>query len=179
MKKRFYLPFFPLICAAALQVQASTGTINFNGTLTGSTCDADVNGMGADATISLPTISINQLLIPGETAGRTPFTITLSGCSGLPGTASAYFESGASVDPTSGHLINTGGTATNVSLQLLDPSNSDAVIKAGSANQIDDATYFDISTGSAQLPYSVEYYADDATTAGSVSSNVVYSIQYK
>ncbi|MDA5483418.1 type 1 fimbrial protein, partial [Yersinia intermedia] len=40
-------------------------------------------------------------------------------------------------------------------------------------------TYIDATTGSASLPYAVQYYANGATTAGTVVSNVVYSIQYK
>jgi major type 1 subunit fimbrin (pilin) len=181
MKKYFYLSLLSLLGATAMPTYAAsgTGTINFEGTLTGSTCDADVGGSGSDASIELPVVSISQLTNAGDTAGRTTFTINLTGCSGVLTTASAYFESGASVDPTSGHLTNTGGSATNVSLQLLDGAGSNTVIKAGSTSQIDDTSYSDIQTGSAQLPYAVEYYADDTTTAGNVSSNVVYSIQYK
>jgi major type 1 subunit fimbrin (pilin) len=72
------------------------------------------------------------------------------------------------------------GTATNVDLQLRDASSaSQAVIQAGNTNQIANTTYVDVSSGSASLPYAVEYYATNATTAGTVISNVVYSIQYK
>jgi major type 1 subunit fimbrin (pilin) len=36
-----------------------------------------------------------------------------------------------------------------------------------------------MSGGSATLPYNVRYYAEAPTTAGTVISNVVYSIQYQ
>ncbi|WP_411752155.1 fimbrial protein, partial [Serratia sp. (in: enterobacteria)] len=79
-----------------------------------------------------------------------------------------------------GRLKNLTGTASNVSLQLLDGSSaSREVIQAGNANQAANTEYQDVSSGSATLPYSVRYYAEGATTAGTVISNVVYSIQYQ
>lgn len=172
-----------LFSVAAMNAQAaSTGTITFNGELTATTCDADVDGQGPDATIVLPTVGTNQLTDAAQTAGRTGFNIGLSNCAGTLQTASAFFEAGSTVDLTTGHLKNISNDpapATNVSLQLLDEGNAEAVIQAGNSNQTANTTYYDISSGSADLPYAVEYYADGATTAGPVVSNVVYSIQYK
>ncbi|KEY58578.1 fimbrial protein [Serratia sp. DD3] len=159
---------------------ASTGTITFNGELTASTCDVNVNGGGANGTVILPTVGTNQLTAATQTAGRTSFDMALTDCAGTLKTASAFFEAGPSVDLVTGHLKNLSGTATNVSLQLRDGlSATQAVIKAGNTSQVGSASYVDVSSGSATLPYAVEYYADGATTAGTVVSNVVYSIQYK
>ena len=106
--------------------------------------------------------------------------MALNNCSGTLKTASAFFESGSSVDPVTGRLKNISGTATNVSLQLLDASSaSRAVIKAGNQSQVSGTTYVDVSSGIANLPYAVRYYAEAPTTAGTVISNVVYSIQYQ
>ncbi|EFE96266.1 MULTISPECIES: fimbrial protein [Serratia] len=159
---------------------ASTGTITFNGELTATTCDVIVDGQTADATIVLPTVSVNQLTTAGQTAGQTGFNMSLSNCEGTLKTASAFFESGSSVDLVTGRLKNVSGTATNVGLQLRDASSaSNAVIQAGNSNQTSNTTYVDVASGSANLPYNVEYYADGKTTAGTVVSNVIYSIQYK
>lgn len=169
-----------ILSAASMGAQAaSTGTITFNGELTATTCDANVDGQGADATIVLPTVGTNQLTAAGDTAGSTGFNIALSNCAGTLQTASAFFEAGSSVDLPTGHLKNMTGDATNVSLQLLDKADNEAPIQAGNSNQTANTTYYDISSGSADLPYAVEYYADGATTAGTVVSDVVYSIQYK
>ncbi|MFK3659286.1 fimbrial protein [Scandinavium sp. NPDC088450] len=169
-----------VISAATMSAQAaSTGTINFNGELTATTCDADVDGQGPDATVVLPTVGTNQLTAQGQTAGRTGFVIGLSNCAGTLQTASAFFESGSSVDLSTGHLKNMTGDATNVSLQLSEEGSNEQVIQAGNSNQTANATYYDTSSGSAELPYAVEYFADGATTAGTVVSDVVYSIQYK
>lgn len=159
---------------------ASTGTITFNGELTATTCDVIVDGQAADATVTLPTVGINQLTASGNTAGRTGFVMALQDCAGTLKTASAFFEAGTTVDTVTGHLKNTGGTANNVALQLLDGSSaSQAVILAGNQNQRVNTIYVDTTTGSASLPYAVEYYANGLTTAGTVKSSVVYSIQYK
>lgn len=179
MKTSVYFPLaFAFASAVAFSAQAAgTGTITFNGELTGSTCNAVIDGSTADATVTLPTIGINELTTAGDTAGRTGFTINLSGCTGSLKNAAAFFEAGSTVDVNSGHLKNSG-TAGNVSLQLLEEAGSEAVIKAGSSSQSTDATFYDVSGGSADLPYAVEYYADDTTTAGTVTSKVIYSIQY-
>ncbi len=159
---------------------ASTGTITFNGELTATTCDVIVDGQAADATVTLPTIGTNQLTAVTQTAGSTNFNMALTNCAGTLTTASAFFEDGPSVDAETGRLNNVTGTATNVQLQLRDGSStSRAVIQAGNSNQTANTIYQDVSSGSANLPYAVEYYATGATTAGTVVSNVVYSIQYK
>lgn len=160
---------------------ASTGTINFNGELTATTCDADVDAQGPDATIVLPTLGTNQLKNAGETAGRTNFVINLTNCSGSLKNAAAYFEKNSGIDDN-GRLKNVGGTAGNVVLSLRDDSNTDDSanqIFAGNSIQLSDTHYQDTTSGSAQLPYSVEYYAEGATTAGTVVGSVVYSIMYK
>ncbi|MFV8987769.1 fimbrial protein [Serratia fonticola] len=159
---------------------ASTGTITFNGELTANTCDVVVDGQDADATVILPTVSTSQLQTATFTAGDTGFVMALSNCAGTLETASAFFQAGASVDAVTGRLLNTTGGATNVSLQLLDASSpTQDVIKAGSQDQVTAMTYQTVTGGSATLPYIVRYYAEAPTTAGTVVSNVVYSIQYQ
>lgn len=168
-----------LVSVSAVQA-ASTGTITFNGLLTATTCDVTVAGQTANATVVLPTIGINQLMTAGQTNGRTGFNMALANCAGTLKTASAFFESGNSVDTTTGRLHNMTGTATNVDLQLRDgASATQAVIQAGNTNQIANTTYVSTASGTATLPYEVEYYANGETTAGTVVSSVVYSIQYK
>lgn len=159
---------------------ASTGTITFNGELTANTCDVVVDGQAADATVVLPTIGVSQLNAATKTAGDTGFNMALNNCSGTLQTASAFFQAGASVNQTTGRLNNLSGTATNVSLQLLDASSpSRAVIQVGNQNQVTNTTYKSVTSGSVTLPYTVRYYAEGATTAGTVVSNVVYNIQYQ
>jgi major type 1 subunit fimbrin (pilin) len=158
---------------------ASTGTITFKGELTANTCDVNVEGQGPDATVTLPTVGTNQLNAPSKTAGDTAFVMALSSCSGSE--VAAYFEAGSTVDLFTGRLNNLEPLgAKNVSLELLDANNSTpSVINIGNQNQKTSAGFKSISGNTANLSYIVRYYAEGATEAGLVNSNVVYSIQYK
>lgn len=154
---------------------ASDGTITFSGAVTSSTCTVELNGGSASGTVTLPTVSTSALGAAGDTAGSTPFTLDISGCtfSGGPTAVTAYFEAGANVDSTTGRLNNTGG-ATNVQLQLYLGSNYSAKVAAGQSNQNSAAAL----SADGQLRYGVEYYATDAAGAGSVASTVTYSLVY-
>lgn len=159
---------------------ASTGTITFNGLLTATTCNVSIEGQGANAAIGLPTIGTSDLTAAGRTAGRTGFNMSLTDCTGSLTEASAFFAAGTTVDLATGRLKNMSGDAENVELQLRDGSSSThEVIRAGNTSQVAGTTYVDISSGSATLPYLVEYYATGAATAGTVGSSVVYSLQYQ
>lgn len=169
-----------LLSAGAMA--ADTGTITFNGAITDSTCDVNVEGQGADATVTLPTRSASALATAGAETGKTQFTLALSGCTGTAlNTAKAFFQAGNTVDTATGRLLNTDLTgATNVTLQLRD-GQDDSVIKVGDQNQTGSSAigYVDITSGSASLPYFVEYYAEAAATPGAVTSQVTYSLDYQ
>ena len=163
---------FAVFTLAAFSAQAaSTGTITFNGELT-------------DATVILPTVGVNQLTASGDTTGRTSFNMNISDCvigtEGGHSKVAAFFQPGNTVDLSTGRLKNVGGSATNVDLRLLDASNSYAPINIGNTDQVDGMAYVDINTdGTALLPYAVEYFANAQTTPGTVTSSVIYNLQYK
>ncbi|PKH26673.1 fimbrial protein [Enterobacterales bacterium CwR94] len=179
MKKIIALSALAAMMATSAAHAASSGTITFNGELTATTCDASVDGKGPSATVQLPILSTSLLNAAGVVKGETFYNINLSNCAGVLKTASAYYEAGSTVDSASGRLKNTTGSASNVQLQLSDGSGAQGVIKVGDASQIANTTYLDVASGTAVLPYSVAYYATDATGPGTVVSSVVYSIQYK
>lgn len=191
------------LTAGTVVASDNTGTVSFDGMLTTTTCKVDIEGQGPDATITLPTVSTNTLTHAGQVTGRTAFNMNLYDCDnviptiidirmGAPteqtkvthGSVSAFFETGVTVDQTTGRLKNMNNSSTGatfVQLQLLDGSNNFAPIKVGSTKQVSDTVYVDIDTQtySATLPYAVEYYAIGETTAGKVNSSVVYTLQYK
>ncbi|ESN53165.1 fimbrial protein [Enterobacter sp. MGH 16] len=170
-----------MMAFAGNAMAADTGTIQFTGAVTDTTCSVDIGGAGSDATVQLPTVSATSLATAASVAGKTQFTISLSGCTGAPGTAKAFFEPGSTVNTNTGRLLNTDTAgAGNVSLQLLDGT-TDTAINVGDYSQVSGGTGFvDISSGSAVLPYFVQYYAeDDVVSAGAVASQVTYSISYQ
>lgn len=158
-------------------VQAADGTITINGLVTDKTCNI-VTPAGEDFTVTLPTVPRQTLANAGDVAGRTPFQIKLEDCSA--GKVATYFEPGATVDFTTGRLINQAG-AENVQVQLLGENNQFIpVLAAGATGAQANSQWVDVvEGGSADLNYYAEYYATGASTAGEVTTSVQYTIIYQ
>ena len=167
----------PLLVLATSSVFAADGTITFTGAVTAKTCT--INGGTADFTVTLPTVSTGQLAAAGDVAGRTPFSINLTGCTADTQVAT-YFEPGANVDFSSGRLNNTGDAA-NVQVQLLGSNNTAIpVLAVGVGGVQTNSQLVAVSgAGAADLNYYAEYYATGASTAGSVATTVEYTIIYQ
>ena len=160
---------------------AGDGVINFIGKLETQTCTIDVNGVANPAvyTVVLPTVSIDRLATAGATTGQSGFVIGLKNCSSIVDNGvTAFFESSPLVNVITGNLLSTG-TAHHVELQLVDGA-SGRPIRVGDMEQNAVTTRIRMdATGSALLPYAVQYYVPGpAATAGTVASNVTYSIVY-
>lgn len=180
------------IAAAALAVlsampaaaQASDGTINFSGTVAGTSCTINLDGLtSGTGSVKLPTVQTGSLSAAGNTAGARTFTIALTNCAagsgqGVASAARAFFEMGPYVD-ANGRLNNAAGAsgAQNVQVQLLDASGN--VINVGSASQrASGAQQTSIVNGAATMTYQARYYATGAATTGDVSTSVTYSVDY-
>ncbi len=178
MKQNTLVTAMALASLVSFGAAASTGTVTFNGEITDTTCEVNVNGTGKDTVVTLPTVPNNALEKAGDTAGNVSFIFELSQCSNdTSKKALAFFEAGATVNAITGRLINVeSGGAENVELQILDQKN--AAVKVGDSSQRAGANVEVSSAGNAQLPYSVQYYATDAAKPGKVSSSVVYTMDY-
>ncbi|QBJ78988.1 fimbrial protein [Aquitalea sp. USM4] len=160
------------------QAHASDGTISFTGQVSTSTCTISVAGSGNNGSISLPPISTKALAASLATAGATPFSISLSGCTGSATQAAIWFENDANVT-AAGRLVNSG-TASNVDVAIYNTSSSTHIpIGQTSTTFGSSGTAFSISSGSATLHYLARYYANGQATAGTVSANVNYTVQYQ
>ncbi len=189
-----------------LATQASDGTITFTGAVTANTCTASVSsgafgatGGPADATVALPTVSLNSLTnaaASGATAAKrtgagTFFNMNVSGCTatpvndygaaGAPTTVSIYFEAGPNVDSLTGGLINTV-TGSNVEVNLYNASAAAIVltqIKPGTSTNQPAAQ--PMATAGRQYfyaAYSTAASGGAAATAGAVSTSITYSMVY-
>lgn len=168
-----------LLAAALLSgtAQATDGTINFTGTLTSSTCTVSVNG-GSDVT--LPTLSTDALTDAGSWAGRTPFTVRLTSCSDA-GNVGLYFEQTGETDTTNNALNNTasGSAADHVQIQLLN-SNLVTIDLSGSSLADQNSLSQDASSGSADIQLYAQYFSKDGgATAGAVTAQAVFSLNYQ
>jgi major type 1 subunit fimbrin (pilin) len=167
-----------MIVALPIASHAADGTITFNGSITAQTCTINGNGAGSkDFVVKLPVVSASALASAGQTAGRTPFNISLSSCTPAAGTVHTFFESGPTTSASTGNLIMTAGGATNVQIGLL---NSDfTAIKAGFADASQNSKAVTLTSGGATLAYFAEYVATGVATAGAANSSVTYTIAYQ
>ncbi|OMG72841.1 fimbrial protein [Burkholderia ubonensis] len=167
---------------AASAAQASDGTITITGNVMASTCQVD---NGGNVAVSLPQVGANTLQSPGATAGRTPFTLSLKGCTagtGNPTKVSAVFESGSNVDQTTGRLTLDTGTeekpaAQNIQINVL--NDQQKPIHVGAMGEQGSQVVDIAADGSAKLTYYAEYYATGKAEAGSANSKVQYSLTYQ
>ncbi|MFL9911687.1 fimbrial protein [Paraburkholderia sp. RL17-337-BIB-A] len=171
-----------LLGLASFGAHAADGTITITGTVSDTTCSINgtQTGASADKSITLPEVTAGTLSATGKTAGTsnpTDLALTLSGCSGAATKAIAHFENGSTVDQNSGNLLNAG-TATNVQVQLLNSKMQPINVTTNSNNQLatDGVT---ITGGAASPKYFAQYYATGKATAGTVSSQVQYTMQYQ
>ncbi|WP_092878903.1 fimbrial protein [Izhakiella capsodis] len=183
MKDRFLsLRIIFALCSASLvsfnTFAASQNTIRFQGEVNGQTCNVTVNDAIGSSIVLLPTVSTTALNAAKSTAGKTPFTINLTGCvapaSGTPQAININLV-GNNISST-GDLLNTG-TAKNVTLRLLDSSGKAISLSGGSAT----VTGMMLASGStsASQDFSVEYYSDAGSAGvGTVLSSVQYSVSY-
>lgn len=159
---------------------AFDGTVNFNGQVTAVACTVTIDGGSATGTVTLPTVSTMSLPSAGSTAGATPFTFQLTGCSPSSVNAHVYFEtSSPAIDATSGNLNNMeaiGTAAQNVQLQLLNEANGP--INLAAADGAQNTLTYTTSMGAATMPFKVRYYATGAAMPGLVTSQVNYSMVY-
>ncbi|WP_199099307.1 fimbrial protein [Dyella sp. ASV21] len=166
------------VAAAALAPRTASavdGTINITGTINTSTCQ--INGANSPATIAvaLPTVSTTSLNAANAVAGRTPFTLALSGCGALT-KATTFFEPGPTV-MADGNLKNNTGTATNVEVQLLNSNFSTIALNAASGSQ--NVTQATLASGAGNITYYAQYFATAAAGAGTVNTSVQFTMLYQ
>lgn len=166
-----------LVAAAGLSIAAVSspalavdGTISFSGNVQTSTCTVNTGTF----TVTLPNVSTTSLATALSTAGAKPFQISLN-CSSA-GNATAYFETGTNVN-AAGRLTNTG-TAAVVQVQLL--NGAGGVINLAGAGGSQNNPLTPVASGANNLNYTAQYYAPTTgVTAGTVSTSVVYTMQYQ
>ncbi|HTV84927.1 MAG TPA: fimbrial protein [Dyella sp.] len=172
------------VAAVVPQVQAantSSGTITFSGSLTASTCTVLVNGGSSTATVTLPTTPLvnGVLASSGTSAGWTPVTLTLSGCTSLTGYTKVFpYFSGTGIDSTTGYLTNTG-TATNVEVALSNTNSLTNVLTLQGASGAQNAGTQLLSATTPTFSYYAGYVATGAATAGGVTATVQYTLNYQ
>jgi type 1 fimbria pilin len=131
--------------------------------------------------VTLPGVPAASLSTSGQVGGRTGFSISVTGCPTSVSSITTYFY-GANIDTTTGNLTNNG-SANNVEVQLLNGSGGSAaalsaITLTGAQATAQNSSVFNVSGGIATLNYYAQYIATGATTAGSVTTSVTFTIAY-
>lgn len=168
-----------LAIGAALPAAAQNGTINFEGSVTATTCSITWpgGGTGTDTTITLPTVPVSALATAGDNAGRQPIRLTIGGTDAqcTSGSAALELNPARTANQTNGYLNNTATAtpATNVQIALRDGNDAPIDIALPwRSEEIDLSTTRDIE-------FSAEYRASGAATAGNVAADVGYTMDYR
>ncbi|KML46884.1 pilus assembly protein FimA [Burkholderia cepacia] len=164
---------------------AADGEIAFTGKVLSTTCSIGAGGGATgnkNMTVKLPSVSASALANAGNVAGRTPFSIVLSGCTGDSTKVSTVFEAGDTVDGGSGrlNLVSAGAedkVAANVQINLL--NDKQQPIAAGYPGAQQNSQVVALTDGGATLNYFAEYYATGKSAAGSANTRVQYSLDYQ
>jgi major type 1 subunit fimbrin (pilin) len=171
---------------------ATSGTVNFSGKLNDQTCQVTLNnGNSASGTVTLPTVIKEKLVATWNTAGKTPFTLKLTGCKASTTAfgVTAYFPGNSYSIANSGTLLNqeTGPTAAEyVNLQILQKIGAtETAVHIG--KPITDASYkyttVAANATSATMNYAVQYINSYESSAiikpGKVKGIAVYELAYQ
>ncbi|NRH29621.1 fimbrial protein [Pseudomonas sp. MS19] len=185
MKSIVSSTLFSVSMFTAATALASDGTINFEGSVNGESCNIDISqGLVTDngnpnGLVVLPTIGLSAFSSEGSKAGNTTFNFTLTDCT--PDIeVRPYFESN-NVSTSTGYLLNTvselNGGATGIDLEILNIDNEYIDLRSNP-----EATNKFVNVGSNGiiiLHYNVQYTAGLDPTSGDISSALTYTLQYK
>ncbi|ATM00997.1 fimbrial protein [Aeromonas sp. CA23] len=153
---------------------ASSNTIQFQGEVTEQTCSVAVNGQASTPTVLLPTVSIGELTVGQAAAKDTRFTIGLTGCS-APASAQNIKTVFVGNNLTAEGRLGNTGTATGVSLQIVDPKDGVQLDLNGAGIP---GLVLQPGESAASYDFAVKYFADAAPTAGSVLGSLQYAVSY-
>lgn len=177
------LTFFSTVSTS---VTANDGTITFTGSISDATCeitggDETNPAQGANFSVHLPPVSVTALSSSGKYAGDTRFFINLSGENCPNGkVANVVFERAQSsqIDSATGYLKNhaQSGAANNVQVRILNHDKSPLNLNLVNAEHQPVTT----AGHSAQFKYWGQYASvNGASSAGTVETEVIYSITYR
>lgn len=166
------------LLAVPLAAEAADGTIHFEGSVVEPGCVVIAHSSPADIRVTLPPVATSVLAEAGQTAGRTPFYISIAGCNDTAQSARTYFEPGPTVNVATNNLSLEAGAATaqNVELQLLNEDFSK--IRLGNPAELQNSQSGAIVDGELSLRYYAEYVATGAASAGSANSSVMFTMVY-
>lgn len=165
---------------AAPSAFASTGTINFTGSITNVTCTVDggTPGNGPDFTVNIGAVNAADFKNVGDTSGNTGYRIYIGKAGETTCTDGtkvwATYDTGATVNPSTGALMTSGG-ATGVEIRLFDKNGAPIDIWSDKQDGVKEV----VAGNQAVLAYSASYQRTGNITAGGANSLVTYTVRFE
>ncbi|MDF0604605.1 type 1 fimbrial protein [Neisseriaceae bacterium TC5R-5] len=175
MKKSFLTVVFATLSVSSFAIFANT--INFQGELTTNSCAVAING-AADPVVLLPSVPTAQLSAANNKAGKTDFTIAVTGCVATPAPKIRFVASNFS---TAGNLVDPAKPTNPVKLQLLDTAGTAIALTGGIYTTPTAITLTGTPPNAAYTgTYGVQYFAETTgAAAGAINGSVQYSLAYQ
>ncbi|WP_312240975.1 fimbrial protein [Pantoea sp.] len=174
-----------LVIAAMPYSVLAAPAVTFEGEVTDQTCSVNISGQ-TNSVVLLPVVKRSDFgnFANGATAGETPFTVSLTGCT-APSSADQRINTrflGYDVDASTGVLTNrntSANAAKGYGIQLMDAgSGGNPII----LNGITDVAGLVLPQGETSTSYdfSARYYVINATAAqaGRITSVAEYTLNY-
>ena len=160
-------------------------TITFVGEVTAQTCSVNISGQ-TNSVVMLPTVSVAEFgstLTTGQSAGLTPFTVSVSGCTASATAATPISTKflGYDVDATSGTLGNreTTDAAVGYGIQLMSSASGGSPVVLSGVTSVS-GLVLPMNETSASYDFGAQYYVTDAASAqaGKITAVAEYTVSY-
>lgn len=162
--------------AGATKSIVNGGKVYFQGEVINAACAVDAGSI--DQTVQLGQVRSLKLAKAGDTSSAVGFNIQLNDCDTAVSTKASIAFSGTAVDSTNTTVLatqsSTSGGAKNIGVQILD--------KTGTPLVLDGSTFSTatvLNDGSTVVPFQARFYATGAATAGTVSADASFKVQYE
>lgn len=176
----------PLLAVIGLPLPLfAAPTVTFQGEVTDQTCDVQVNGQ-SNSVVLLPTVAMSDFgaaLAIGQSAGQTPFTVSISNCqppTGAPQDISTNFL-GYDVDANGvlGNSDTSPDAAKGFGIQLMDAGSGGTAIRLSGVTPV---AGLSLPSGQTEASYDfgARYFVTDDTTAaaGTITAVAEYTLSY-
>lgn len=160
-------------------------TITFQGEVTSQTCSVDING-STDSVVLLPTVGMAEFgnpLAGGQTAGLTPFTVSVTGCI-APKSVDQKINTtflGYDVDSASGVMGNrssSSNAASGIGIQLTTSGSGGTPVILKGATSVP-GLVLNAGKTSTSYDFGVRYYVLKASAMpGSITAVAEYTLSY-
>ena len=154
--------------------QGAGGQVNFNGSITDSSCNVDSGSTGQ--TVDLGKWASNYFTSTGSETTKTSFHIKVKDCPASVAKVAVLFDGARDQSDTT--LLATNGGATGVAIKLYEDDQNTAVSLGKVSKDHPVVAGATAGTGSADLEFYADYVSTGAVAAGDANGTANFNMIY-